>query len=351
MNKKIIALFLVLVLSLSFLSAKIDCTYAYGHLTKKEQVVYDKIKSAVHKNEAMVNDVLPTADENMKVLLAFVDDNPDVFWVESGFTFYKESKDKFSMKLKLTHQDNLEFDKQRFYEQVTLFHNFVKDDPNDWIKLYHIYDFLAKNIKYDNNYMDQSMWSVFFDGIGVCAGFARSFQYLALQENIPCIMVRGFDVDQQGKQNKVGHGWVMAYLDGNWYQFDPTWGIVDANGNVDFTYFCRSDAKMGRTHIIDSNYPLPPCPTDELSYINMRERYLSKYSYAAGAKIVKEALKRGEYTFTMEFSGTKEFAAAKKDLFDNGAIHKMIRESGYTAKNILYSDNPVNYTIKISLRK
>lgn len=323
--------------------------YAYSQLSDKERLVYDEISRAVFDCCTEIRNVLPTGRENSKILSAFLDDNPGCFWVENKLLFYEE-KGSYCIKLFYTHQENFSFDVKRFFQLVSSFHSHIKNDANDWIKLYHIYDYLASTIIYDNDYTDQSMWSVFFDGVGVCAGFARSFQYLARQEDIPCLLVHGYEIDKDGIVGAVGHVWVMAQINGVWYQFDPTWGLVDTNGNVDFTYFCRSGERMNLTHKVANDYPLPDCPDDNLSYAHMRKRYMSVYSQDNIGWIINNAFSRGEMAFTLEFGDALELERAYEDLITNKSIFSFFKEAGYRVESLLYSINRQNFSLKISIK-
>ncbi len=347
--KKILSVLLFLFLSTVFLFGEeiaTDCVYRTLSLEEKE--VYKKIGSAVSNNEEFVYDVLPSSKANLKVLSAYMDDHPGTFWLEEKLAYTRDKEGHTCIKLFYTHTDSLELDKARFRLQTQLFHRFLEQDDNPWIKLYHIYDFLAKNIKYDNDYMDQSLWSVFFDGIGVCAGFARTFQYLALQEGIPCLIVKGREKDENGNISPVLHAWVMALINNTWYQFDPTWGLVDSIGNVDFNYFCRSDESMMRTHVIESDYPLPDCPSDRFSYVRMRHRYMDYFSILEFSNIVQDAFEREEYAFTVEFADQTAFQDALDYLITNGGIFDIFRNLGYSVNQLLYVKNPQNLSLKIS---
>ncbi len=347
-SKVLVILFFLLSAGFLF-GTEIASDYVYRFLSVEEKAVYKKIERAVSENEEYVYDVLPSSMANLKVLSAYMDDHPGTFWLEEKLAYMNDKNGHNCIRLYYTHTDSLELDKARFQLQTQLFHRYLEQDDNPWIKLYHIYDFLAKNIVYDNNYMDQSLWSVFFDGIGVCAGFARTFQYLALQEGIPCLIVKGREKDMQGNASPVLHAWVMALINNTWYQFDPTWGLIDSIGNVDFNYFCRSDASMMRTHVIETDYPLPDCPSDMFSYVRMRKRYLESFSVQGFSSIVKDAFEREEYAFTVEFSDSSSFNEALDFLIMNGGIFDIFKTLGYSVKQLLYVKNSQNLSLKISV--
>lgn len=329
--------------------------YVYGTLSKEDKAFYDRMADAVFATEPSIEVGDYTAEDCIKMLSFVKDDYPGLFWVGDSITYRtslsKEGKIVHTVTFSYTHQDNLEQDKRTFVNLVSKFHNYIKDDPNDWLKLYHIYDYLASTIRYDNSYMDQSMWSVFFDGVGVCAGFARSFQYLAHLEGIPCIIVTGYERDESGKAGKVPHAWVMAQVEGAWYHFDPTWGIKDSHGNTDFTYFCRSTERMNLTHVIDSDYPLPPSGDDTLSYINMRHRYMGTYSRSLYTSIVSSAVKNKEYSVTVEFDSALELEKAVRDLFTDKGIMDVFRSLDKKFTKYSWGKNDRSYALKLSMEE
>ena len=252
-------LIVILLLCVSALNA-VSTNWFYNTLNSKQQKLYNQIGDAVlHCNEK-VDDVPYDGSECLRIYLGYLDDHPGIFWVESGIqygTYLENGKTKHSIVFKYTHQDNLKADQTRFINLVSKFSDYLKDDPNDYVKLYHIYDYLASTIEYSTDYPDQTMWSVFFEGVGVCAGFARSFQYLSLLEGIPAVVVHGYARNEDGSASDIGHLWVMAEIDGKWYHFDPTWDLRDSNGDTDFAFFCLSQERIEYTHVIGTDYPVP----------------------------------------------------------------------------------------------
>ncbi|MDD5973803.1 MAG: hypothetical protein PUC01_08840 [Spirochaetales bacterium] len=71
---------------------------------------------------------------------------------------------------------------------------------------------------------------------------------------------------------------------------------------------------MERTHIIDKRYPIPAANDDSMSYASIRHRYIEKYSAEGFAKILAEAIERGDMSFTVEFSNLSEMTKAYEDL-------------------------------------
>lgn len=325
MKKRFLSLLVLLFFFTLSLSA-VSTTWFYDSLeTNEQKALYDKIGSALLKAETGVYDIGDMkSDECLRIFSGYLDDHPGVFWVEPKITYrtyLENNKVKKCIEFTYTHTDSLEKDKRTFVYMVSKFSGYLQKDANDWIKLFHIYDYLASNIEYSLDYMDQSMWSVFFSGIGVCAGFARSFQYLALQEGIPAVVVHGRAIDSD-----VLHLWVMAQIDGKWYHFDPTWGLDDNDGNVDFTYFCRSQERIELTHVIDNDYPIPESGDDYYSYVRRRYRYFNTYDRDKFESVLLAALDNDEYSFTVEFASKSEMLKAKQDLTTGKGIEKIVQK-------------------------
>jgi hypothetical protein len=144
--------------------------------------------------------------------------------------------------------------------------SFVSDDMTDYEKLKVIYVYLGKSIEYNeeteraiNNgergkHIDESQTIVggLVNGDAVCAGMARSLQYLLYQIDIPCYIVTG-----------TGHAWNIIQLDGQWYNADLTkdgqyikYGMSEISKFLwGDEYFYKGDYYPG-----DKNPPLPECP-------------------------------------------------------------------------------------------
>lgn len=352
MRKRISAFIITGLIVLCSLSA-VSTTWFYDTLNTPQKDLYDRIGEAVLKTEKKVDNVPFDSAESLRIFSGYLDDHPGIFWVEPkiNYSTYLEGNEvKHSIGFTYSHTETLQSDKITFVNMVSKFSYYLQKDANDWLKLYHIYDYLASNITYSLDYMDQSMWSVFFSGIGVCAGFARSFQYLALLEGIPSVVVHGYARNEDGTRGDVPHLWVMAEIDGKWYHFDPTWGLDDSDGNVDFAYFCRSQGRIELTHYIDNDYPIPKSGDDSLSYVRMRNRYLTSYSRDSFKEVLLKAVRNKEYTFTVEFPSRKELDKAVTDLTDSKGIATIVRDEKLSFSSFGIQSDKLAYSLRLSLK-
>ncbi len=136
----------------------------------------------------------------------------------------------------------------------------VKDDVlknasgNNYEKMKYVHDWLIDNVKYDtaNNYNTSNIYGCLVNKSVICEGYARTFKYLMDELNIPCVLISGIAVDDNGKSER--HAWNYVYIKNAWYAIDTTWDdpIIIGNGKVDdnirYKYFLRGSDTMNKDH-------------------------------------------------------------------------------------------------------
>lgn len=339
--KKYIFLFLFMM----FLFSRVDAVsfdYGYNSLNENERKLYEKMENSVAYMEDSMDFCGFSGEDCFRIFLCFLDDHPEIFWVERriSVTSPVDSSDTGTMQtveFSYSHYEGLRNEKQEFDRKVEELRKEIKKETNDWFKLLRIYEAIASSIVYDEDYMsDQTVWSTLIQGRGVCAGIARLFQYLALMEGIPCVLVRGYGIDSEGAISPIGHIWCMAEVLGKWYHFDPTWAIKD-KGEVDYTYFCRSDDFFSKTRIIERTDNTPTSGSDILSYASVRKRVLEDYDRTSFTDVLVKAWKNGEGFFSVEFSTEDALERAMTDLFVNVGIFEILKNAGCYSSEVSYS--------------
>ena len=113
-----------------------------------------------------------------------------------------------------------------------------------------VHDVLLERIDYQlGAAMNQSAYSALVNGETVCAGYARAFQYLMQQLDIPCYYCTGYAGES--------HAWNIIGLEDGWYNVDTTW---DDAGEGTYDYFNRTDADYADSHVRqDMSVYLPSC--------------------------------------------------------------------------------------------
>ena len=106
------------------------------------------------------------------------------------------------------------------------------DGMSEYEKLRAIYDWLCKNVKYDNStpgsetemLLQHSAYAALVKHTAVCQGYATAFYRLALMAGLNARVVTGTGAGEP-------HGWNIVQLDGKWYYVDATWdaGVAEEN--------------------------------------------------------------------------------------------------------------------------
>ncbi len=136
----------------------------------------------------------------------------------------------------------------------------------DLEKLRAIYAWITLHIDYDDHYSSSDFWAtpeyleeqsaenVLHNRSGVCQGYANLFCVLAREMGLPCEIVTGIVKENNGAVPELGHAWVAAAAAGEWYLFDPTWGVPTRGMNaftVNDTYFAPPPERFVLNHLPD----------------------------------------------------------------------------------------------------
>ncbi len=92
----------------------------------------------------------------------------------------------------------------------------------------YLYKYLTDNVRYDyDDYYINSSWDLLYDalirGKTVCAGYEEALYTLYNLAGIECFSVTGGVYGTDLEDYGGGHIWSIARLNGDYYEFDPTW--------------------------------------------------------------------------------------------------------------------------------
>jgi len=199
-----------------------------------------------------------TANDVKNAFTAVVNDHPELFWVETAYKYKYTPKGQvadITLLFNIT-ANNLDIAKSDFEAAAKLITDETYGSYKDYEKERIAHDALISRVKYDANApMNQSAYSALVYGRTVCAGYARAFQYVLQQLEIPCYYVTGY-----AGQN---HAWNIVELDDGYYNVDSTWADTAPHT---YDYFNCSDADYASSHVRkDLSIYLPPCNGNKYS--------------------------------------------------------------------------------------
>ena len=120
------------------------------------------------------------------------------------------------------------------------------DDTSDYDKFRSIYDYMCKNIVYDEEHPDSyklkfTSYAALIHKTAVCQGYASLFYRLALECGLRSRVVSGTGINVDGKED---HGWNIVEIDNKYYYVDATWDAVQVQAGTRY-YYCLKGSKEG----------------------------------------------------------------------------------------------------------
>lgn len=267
----LLALLLVLTCLLSMSAfADNDERYGYTKLDSEQKKMYEEVHDIVEaktvyeiiiESDGSVEDWSPaynlsekctvSYDDAVEVLRMFTADYPEYYWFDgtAGLATYGDGTVAYLYNFEYTHTSDDDAEK---FEAATA--ALLADCPNgsDYEKALYIHDALANRIIYDLGWQDeQSAYSALVDGRAVCAGYARSYQYLLNRVGIDAWTVEGFGWNPQDGSLE-SHAWNLVWIDNKCVYTDVTWDDQNDPGRIGrilYAYFNRSLEDISEDHV------------------------------------------------------------------------------------------------------
>lgn len=295
-----------------------ELRYFRSLLPVYEQRIYDQIAAALKAHEYTIVSIRALSEDQAERITEYVLlDYPEYFWADGSYwaSGVETKKDELV---------NIYFDFLLLEEEALEVQALVEDkaeeileplrDVSDYDKVKGVYDYIIENTLYDLDYMDeQNLCSVLLDGVGVCAGYARSVQYLLNRLGMECLYVTGMAEDEH-------HGWNIVQIEGEYYCLDATWGdpeMDDGSETLTYNYFCATSEEFARTHEPDEPELLPDCTATEYNFHRQTGRYFEEYNKSEISELLYRAASNG-YTYSFKLGDEDEFADAYYHLIEEG---------------------------------
>jgi hypothetical protein len=214
----------------------------YGLLNEEEKKLYSDACAAVSAYQEVFEPSVHLVHESVqKVMESVYYDHPEFFWLDTSYS-YKYTEDDVCVEITMEFNDTIraiESAAASFEDNAAKIIREAESLETDLQKEKYVHDQLLSLVDYRTDAaMNQSAYSALVNHESVCAGYARSFQYIMQKMDIPVYYVAGISRDEE-------HAWNLVMLDGEFYNVDVTWD--DASGE-DRMFFNRTDEDLAESH-------------------------------------------------------------------------------------------------------
>lgn len=213
----------------------------YEMLSNKEKKLYEQIyENSINMKTTFIPHTVCNKDEVNNAVISVFNDHPELFWLNTSYS-YKYITSGTIVQITLSFNEtasDIESSKVLFNEKVDSIINEANKLDTDYDKEKYVHDTIINNTTYDKNAkVNQSAYSAIVYGRSVCAGYARSFQYIMNRLGISTYYVTGTSNGE--------HAWNLVKIDNNYYNVDVTW---DSSSRNKYTYFNISDNDISKSH-------------------------------------------------------------------------------------------------------
>lgn len=260
-------------------------SYYYNFLSDDQKRIYESIANGVKKfqSEFVVRDYVADdkdkfASEVSIAIEAFINDHPEVFYLESEYSSYiLSSFDGNIGYIRLNYtEDSIESVNQKIELMSQKIDEYLEglDGLNEYEKELEIHDRLSYSVEY--SHLEElpreyhTAEGSLLEGVGVCDSFAKALQLIYSRAGIDSIIVLG-------SLDGNPHAWNMVKINNEWYHVDLTssHSIYEETGIVNHAYFNLDTESEKRFASLDSEELIPEAYQNTYNYYNYNELVIS----------------------------------------------------------------------------
>ena len=260
-------------------------SYYYNFLSDDQKRIYESIANGVKnfQSEFVVRDYVADdkdkfASEVSIAIEAFINDHPEVFYLESEYSSYiLSSFDGNIGYIRLNYtEDSIENVNQKIELMSQKIDEYLEglDGLNEYEKELEIHDRLSYSVEY--SHLEElpreyhTAEGSLLEGVGVCDSFAKALQLIYSRAGIDSIIVLG-------SLDGNPHAWNMVKINNEWYHVDLTssHSIYEETGIVNHAYFNLDTESEKRFASLDSEELIPEAYQNTYNYYNYNELVIS----------------------------------------------------------------------------
>lgn len=294
--------------------------FYFQQLSEDEQKIYKSLLDCV-SSHCESTEVEGAESETVgKVYQFLLNDHPGLFWCSGTLQM---TSYPLSGKIKVIPEYLYDSEESRRRQKeiekaVELWLADLPEDGSEYDKLKYIYEQIVWRTEYQDGGEDnQNICSVLLYGKSVCAGYARTMQYLAGRAGIFAGYVTGTAKDPETGRMQ-DHAWNLVKCDGAYSFVDPTWADPVWNGegerldNIVYDYLCCPQEELFLTHTPDSGIVLPVCDAYDQEYYRKNGRFYEIYAEETIWQAIREDIERQEAASVLKFGTTEAFLQAEE---------------------------------------
>lgn len=337
--------------------AEVGEKFYYQQLANEEKLVYREILQGISENEEEIRLDAKDAERVNQIYQNVLDDEPEIFWCDGKATSTAYSavpgQDAYVVIRPNYIYEGEEKERriQEIEKAAETCISGIDENAGEYDKIKYIYSYLIDSVDYDLDAPDnQNIYSALIGKRSVCAGYARSCQYLLGKMGIYCIYVTGTTTDPNGGVSD--HAWNIVRCNGSYYYMDATWGDPvflgeESEKNVPdviaYDYLCCSEKELEKTHTLTEGYDYPECVSDDLNYYRLNGMFYDSFDRQRMEDAIYRSIDEGEaYTvFKMADDASYQEMAdlMESELIEEGARY-LGERYGLTRISYSYSEEP-----------
>lgn len=316
--------------------------FYYNGLSEKCKKAYNLIMQDIFSFPTKI--LVPTLSNNEldELYEAILYDCPELF-------FLKGSCQTGSEGMKNYFYPEYEMDMEEYQQKLSelqkseyeIINNIPSDDEFE-IELY-LHDALIKRCDYSDevNSASSSPYGCLVEGYASCEGYAKEMKRLLDACSIECILATG-EVFDKSTGSHVGHMWDIVKIGGKYYHLDPTWDDNNNdNSRLSYSYFNNNDELLQKTHTISEKF-VGICNSLDDNYFVKTSSVFAEYNENTKNSISALLIKNADSDISVApfmFESEEAFKRAKKDLFDDEQIYRLLDRANMVSRKKIITDS------------
>ncbi|MBR3159470.1 MAG: hypothetical protein IKF14_10270 [Atopobiaceae bacterium] len=333
--------------------------YLRGKLDEGCQEVYDQLIAGVRSQEESIAVIDATPEDVSAAYKAMMGDHPEFFWLDGSFTYMYSSLLK-SVTVQLGYEvepSEVEATRAAIEAEADAILAGLPENATEYDVALLAYEHIASHTDYVVGAPhNQTIQSVLLGHASVCAGYARTYQYLLQRAGVFCTYVEG-SIPSRGED----HAWNLVRIDGQYAFVDPTWadptylGEGDSGVSFDgviYDYLGLTTADLLRDdHAFAEASIWPDCAAPELDFFRRAGLFIDVYDEQAIDEVfwrqVNEGKSRAAFKFGTDEAYGEALAALAGGTFERDSLLELAAESGETSIRYSYATSDALRIVKL----